>query len=80
MTNARRLNKKLEPLLTVIKEPSLEFCSLTHTEGEFTVDKREKEFQIVRLQQVTESCKLIRPNPLRRYFVRRPLIAVDFVV
>jgi hypothetical protein len=39
-----------EPLLTGINGPSLKFCSLTHNEGEITVDKREEEFQIIRLQ------------------------------
>ena len=45
-----KAQKKLEPLLTVFKGPSLELGSLTHTEGEITVDKRGMEFQIVRLQ------------------------------
>lgn len=40
-----------------IKGPSLVFSSLTHIEGEITVDKREKDYQIVRLQEVTVGCK-----------------------
>ena len=43
MTNAIRLKKRREPLLTVFKGPSLELGSLTHIEGEITVVKREKE-------------------------------------
>jgi hypothetical protein len=49
-----------EPLLTVFSGPSLKFSPLTHNEGEITVDRREKEFQIIRLQYFTESCNLIR--------------------
>ena len=43
MTNARRLYKKARAASDSYKGPSLEFWSLTHNEGEITVDKREKE-------------------------------------
>ena len=46
MTNARRLDIKLEPLLTVIREPSLEFFTLTHIESEIPSTKERRNFKL----------------------------------
>ena len=53
----------LRPLLTVSKKPALKPSHNALQQSAYTVDKREKEYQGVRIQQFTESCNLLPLNP-----------------
>jgi hypothetical protein len=47
---------------------------------EFTVDEEIRDFKLLRLQDLLESCKLIITDPARGHFAGCALLAVDLVI